>query len=135
VIERGTPAAHRENPSAPASPAGLAPLRHIEVVLGLVAAPVLLLLGVPAVGYGIGLGAWILLRFAGVAVEQRVGGTPDVTRQVTLRLGYRLARVFLLALAIILARNTAGKQDGLTALLLITVAFTVQLGLSIVDRP
>jgi hypothetical protein len=54
---------------------------------------------------------------------------------VALRLAYRFVRVLLLVAAGILARGAGGSDDGLTALLLITVAFTVQLSVSISERP
>lgn len=110
-------------------------LRYIDVVLVLLAAPILLLAGVPAVGYGVGAAAWILLRALGLAVDRSAQTITGISQQVTLRLGYRLVRVFLLALAAILARTAAGKDDGLTALLVIVFAFTTQLALSIFDRP
>jgi len=117
------------------SRAGLGWLRYIDVVLVVIAAPVLLLIGASAVGYGIGLAAWIGLRAVGVAVDRTSRETDGMIQQVTLRLGYRLTRVFLLAIAIILARKSGGKHDGLVALLVILVAFTIQLTVSIVDRP
>ena len=56
-------------------------------------------------------------------------------RPLTVRLLYAMGRVLLLALTIILVRRGAGKDDGLTALLVIAFAFTVQLAVSIVTRP
>jgi hypothetical protein len=105
------------------------------VVLVLVASPVFLLVGVSAVGYGIGVAAWIGLRAVGLAVDRADSGTSGTIQQVSLRLGYRLTRVLLLAVAIILARKSGGKHDGLAALLVILAAFTIQLTVSIVDRP
>jgi hypothetical protein len=46
-----------------------------------------------------------------------------------------LGRLFLLALAIVLARNSGGRNDGLAALVVIVVAFTVQLAVSALNRP
>ena len=56
--------------------------------------------------------------------------------EVTLRLGYMLGRLFALALAVILVRNGASRDDGLTALVVIVFAFTVQLAdLSVAHPP
>jgi hypothetical protein len=110
-------------------------LRYIDVVLVLFAAPLLLLIGVPAVGYAVGAGAWILLRAVGVLVERQAAAIGNVSRELTVRLFYALGRVFLLALAIILVRRGSGKDDGLTALLVILVAFTIQLAIGVVTRP
>jgi hypothetical protein len=110
-------------------------VRYLDVVLLILAAPILLLIGVPAAGYGIAAGAWIALRAVGVGVERAAGAVPDAGRQLGLRLGYMLARLFGLALTIVLVRQGEGRDAGLTALLVIVFAFTVQMGTSAVTRP
>jgi hypothetical protein len=110
-------------------------LRYIDVVLVLVAAPILLLIGVPALGYLVGAGAWIALRAVGVVVERRAGAIGNVSQELTVRLVFVLGRVFLLALVIVLVRRQAGKQDGLATLLVILFAFTIQLVVSVINRP
>jgi hypothetical protein len=95
----------------------------------------MLLIGVPAVGYLVGAGAWIALRAVGVLVERLVASVDDPRREVTLRLAYLMARLFLLAIAVILVRNGSGRDDGLTALLVIVFAFTMQLVLTFLNRP
>jgi len=110
-------------------------LRYIDVVLVVIAAPILLLIGVPAVGYLVGAAAWILLRAVGVGVDRYAGSVDEQSREVTLRLVYLLGRLFLLALAIVLVRKEVGRDDGLTALLVIVFAFTAQLAASIMTRP
>jgi hypothetical protein len=112
----------------------MALVRYFDVVLLVVAAPILLLIGVPALGYGLGAGAWIVLRAVGVGMEQALRGR-DARTQLGARLGYMLARLFLLALAVIIARQSGGKDDGLTALAVIVVAFTIQLAISAAIRP
>jgi hypothetical protein len=122
--------------NAPVMPeaTGIGPVRYLDVLIVIVAAPILLLIGVSPAGYAAGAGAWILLRLAGVGVE-RYAATADARQQISLRLGYLLARVFLLALTVILVRRGAGKDAALTALLVIVVAFTINLVLSFTDRP
>jgi hypothetical protein len=122
--------------STPASNDGeLTALSYLDVVVLVVAAPVMLLIGVPAVGYLVGAGAWIALRALGVAVDRAVAHVGDPRREVTLRLGYLLGRLFALAIVVIVVRNGAGRDDGLTALLVIVFAFTTQLVLSFLYRP
>jgi len=113
----------------------LTALSYFDVVLVVIAAPIMLLIGVPVVGYLVGAGVWIVLRAAGVGVERLIQATEDPQREVALRLGYLLGRLFLLAIAVILVRNGSGRNDGLTALLVIVFAFTVQLILSFLYRP
>ena len=122
--------------STPASgEGGLAALAYLDVVVLVVAAPIMLLIGVPAVGYLVGAVAWIVLRAVGVAVDRAARAADDPRREAGLRLAYLLGRLFLLAIAVILVRNGAGRDDGLTALLVIVFAYTVQLVLSFQNRP
>jgi hypothetical protein len=111
-------------------------LRYFDVVVIVVAAPIMLLIGVPAAGYAISAGAWILLRAVGLAVDRAADAMPAASQQqVGLRLGYMLGRLFALALAVVLARQASGRDSGLTALAVIVFAFTVQLALSATTRP
>jgi hypothetical protein len=122
--------------SAPATSDGhLMPLAYLDVVILVVAAPIMLLIGVPAVGYLVGAGAWIVLRAVGVVIERVIPSLRDPRGEVTLRLAYLLGRLFTLAIAVILVRNGAGRDDGLTALLVVVFAFTTQLVLSFLTRP
>jgi hypothetical protein len=109
-------------------------LRYFDVALVLVAAPILLLIGVPAKGYAIGAGAWLVLRAVGIAVDRAASGTEDARTQIGLRLGYMLGRLFALALAVVVARKTGSQDDGLAALGLIAVAFTVELAATALTR-
>jgi hypothetical protein len=109
-------------------------LSYLDVVLLVLAAPIMLLIGVPAMGYCVAAGVWIALRAVGIGVE-RLARRVDARREVGLRLGYMLGRLFALAIAVILIRKAGSKDDGLTALLVIVFAFTVQLATSAVTRP
>ena len=57
-------------------------LRYFDVVVIVVAAPIMLLIGVPALGYAVGAGAWILLRAIGVGVDHVAETSPDMSRAV-----------------------------------------------------
>jgi hypothetical protein len=46
-----------------------------------------------------------------------------------------LGRLFLLALAVVIARRSGGQNDGLAALVVIVAAFTIQLAISAANRP
>ena len=117
------------------TPGDLIVLRYLDVVLLVVAAPIMILIGVSAPGYAVGAGAWIVLRAVGVAVERIAADTSEPGRQIGIRLGYMLARLFALALAVVFARNGSGQDAGVTALAVIVFAFTVQLAVSAITRP
>jgi len=122
--------------STPAADEGaLTVMAYLDVIVLVVAAPIMLLIGVPAVGYLVGAGAWIALRAVGVVLDRAVASLGDARREVTIRLGYLMGRLFLLAIAVIVVRNGSGRDDGLTALLVIVFAFTTQLVLSFLTRP
>lgn len=110
-------------------------IAYLDVVMVLLAAPIILLAGGSALGYGIGAGAWLALRAVGLGVEWAATTTGDARRQISLRMAYMLGRLFLLALAVVLARRDGGQSAGLLALVLVVVAFTVQLATSAVSRP
>jgi hypothetical protein len=114
---------------------GFGALRYLDVVLLVIAAPIMILIGVSAVGYGAGAGAWIALRALGVPLERFAEATTDPGRQIGLRLGYMLARLFGLALVVVLVRKGSGQDAGLAALVVVVFAFTVQLAVSAISRP
>lgn len=110
-------------------------LAYLDVVLVALAAPIMIAIGVSGLGYGIGAGAWLLLRVLGVAMDRVPALHRDARTDVGTRLAYMLGRLFLLALAIILARSQGGRDGGLTALVVIVFAFTVALAISAATRP
>src|ERR1700733_2138194 len=64
--------------SAPVhSEAPVTALAYLDVIVIAVATPIMLLIGVPAIGYLVGAGAWIVLRVAGVGVERVAGSLAD----------------------------------------------------------
>ena len=117
----------------PEAPAAI--FRYFDCVAIVLAAPIMLLIGVPALGYCIGAGAWLALRAAGAGVDRVASAAGDPQRELGLRLGYMLGRLFALAIAVVIARNQGGRDDGLAALAVIVFGFTVQLGISFATRP
>lgn len=109
-------------------------LRYVDVLLIVVAAPILLLIGVSASGYAIGAGSWLVLRAVGVGVD-RVADGGSLNRSISIRMGYMLGRLFLLAIAVIVARSSDGRDAGLAALVVVVAAFTIQLSISAATRP
>ncbi|MFZ0088617.1 MAG: hypothetical protein WAL63_03860 [Solirubrobacteraceae bacterium] len=110
-------------------------LSYFDVLLLVVAAPIMILIGVPASGYGIGAGAWIALRAIGVGVERYARTVPEFNRTIGVRLAYMMGRIFLLAIAVILVRKSFGEDAGIACLAVIVFAFTIQLAISAVTRP
>lgn len=122
-----------ETPAPSARPALL--LGYFDVAIVVVGAPIFILIGASGAGYGIGAGAWLVLRAVGELLERSPALHRDARTDISTRLGYMLSRLFLLALAVVLARTSSGRDAGLTALVVIAVAFTVQLAVSAITRP
>lgn len=110
-------------------------LRYLDVCLVAATAPFVLIGGMPIFGYLVGACAWLLTR-AGVAFAQdRARRAPGARLKAGLAVGSMMARVWLIVLAVILARFAGSKDDGVMAAALVLAAFTVYLVMSFVLRP
>jgi hypothetical protein len=107
----------------------------LDVVVLVVGALVVLVPGVPARAYLIAAGTWIVLRVVGVAADRAALAIPSAAAEIGLRLAYLLGRLFALAIMVVLLRQSGGRPAALTALLVILVAFTIELTISAVYRP
>ena len=110
----------------------MALLRYLDVVLVVAALPFVALAGLPLLGYAVGAVAWILQRAAGVALERQAAKATDIRRQVGLNLGGTLARAWIVGGAILAVGLAGEREDGLTAAVLVFVAFTVYFALSLI---
>jgi len=110
----------------------LALLRYLDVVLIVAALPFVALAGLPLLGYAVGAAAWIVQRAAGVALERQASKTKDIRRQVGLNLGGTLIRVWIVGGAILAVGLAGEREDGLTAAVLVFVAFTVYFAISLI---
>jgi hypothetical protein len=105
-----------------------------DVIALAVAAPIMLLIGVPASGYAIGAAAWIVVRAAGLGID-RVIDRADAQTQIGLRMAHMFGRLFVLAIAVIIARNSGGRDAGLTCLAVVVFAYTMSLAVAAATRP
>ena len=107
-------------------------LRYLDVLLVLLAAPFVVLTGLPLLGYAVGAAAWILQRIAGEVLQRRAARSQDMRLQVGLNFGGTLARSWMVGGAIIAVGLAGERKDGLTAAVLVLVAFTVYFALTLV---
>ena len=113
-------------------PEPVALLRYLDVVLVVAALPLVVLAGLPLLGYGVGAGAWIGQRALGAVLERRAQQTADVRRQVGFNLAGSLGRAWLVGGAILAVGLAGEREDGLMAAVLVAVAFTVYFAMSLV---
>ena len=119
------------SPDAPHAAPQLGLLRYLDIVLVVAALPFVAFAGLPLLGYAVGAGAWIFQRVLGVLLERRAARSPDMRTQVGLNFFGTLARSWLVGGAIIAVGLAGERQDGLTAAVLVLVAFTVYFALTL----
>jgi hypothetical protein len=102
-------------------------LRYLDVIVVVLAAPFVILTGLPALGYGVGALAWIVQRVVGAAVEARMRRESDIKAQVGLGLASSLGRAWLVGLTILAVGLAGAREDGVMAAVLVLVAYTVYL--------
>jgi hypothetical protein len=112
----------------------LSPYRWLDVVLVVLAAPFVVLMDLPVLGYAVGAVAWIVNRAIGYAVERRAQATGDVRKAVGLNLGALIARSWLVGLTILAVGLAGEREDGLTAAILLLAAFTLYFASSLLLR-
>jgi hypothetical protein len=103
---------------------------YLDIVVVAVAAAAAVALGAPALGAVVGAAAWVVVRLASLLLERRLEGVADLRRRLAYGVGYKLGRVWVLALAIIALGVTSSREDALTCALVIFVAFSVYLACS-----
>ena len=108
--------------------------RWLDVVLVILAAPFVVLMGLPVLGYAVGAVAWIVNRAIGAAVERRAQASDDVRKAVGLNLGALIARSWLVGLTILAVGLAGEREDGLTAAILLLAAFTLYFVTSLLSR-
>ena len=110
-------------------------LRYLDVCLVLATGPFVLVGGLPMFGYLVGAAAWLLTRLATEYAYVRARRVPDAKLKAGLQVGAMMGRIWIVALAVILARYAGGKDDGIMAAALVLAAFTVYFAMSLVTRP
>ena len=112
----------------------LAPVRYLDVVLVVLAAPFVILLGGPALGYAVGAGVWIAQRVL-EAVLERAARRSDVRRAIGIKVASMIGRTWLIGVGILAVGLAAEREDGFTAALLCLAAYTIHLATTLMLRP
>jgi hypothetical protein len=111
------------------------PIRYLDCLLVVAFLPFGLLAGLPAFGVLVGAIAWLAQRALGTVIDARAAAAPDARSATAITFVGVMGRPFVLALTILAVGLLGEKRDGLTAAVLVLVAFTIYLVLSIVLRP
>jgi hypothetical protein len=109
-------------------------LRYLDVCLVLATAPFVIAGGLPLAGYLIGAAAWLLTRLGAAFLQAQARRAGNLKLSAGLQLAGMMGRIWLVALAVIVARETAGKDDGIMAAALVLAAFTVYFAMSFITH-
>jgi hypothetical protein len=112
----------------------LAPVRYLDVVLVVLAAPFVVLLGLPVLGYAVGAVVWIFQRIL-EAVLERAAARSDVRRAIGVKVGSMIGRTWLIGVGILAVGLGAEREDGFTAGLVCLAAYTVHLATVLLLHP
>ena len=110
-------------------------LRYLDVVLVLLAAPFVVLTGLPVLGYVVGGAAWIAQRIVGAWIEGRMRRQTDIRAVVGLGLAASLGRAWFVGLSILAVGLAGAREDGVMAAVLVLAAFTVYFVSQLIIRP
>jgi hypothetical protein len=109
-------------------------IRYLDIVLVLASTPFVLLTSLPKAGFAIGAAAWIVTRLGVAYVERHAWSARDFRVRAALHLVAILGRVWLVGLAVLVARFAIGIPDGIAAAVVVLAAFTVELVVKVVLR-
>jgi hypothetical protein len=107
-------------------------VRWLDVVLVVLAAPFVLLAGLPVLGYAVATVAWTLQRVAAVVIDRRARAQEDVRTTVGMQVGGIIGRGWLVALTILAVGLAGDRSDGATAAVVVLAAFSVNFGMTLV---
>lgn len=111
------------------------PLRFFDCVLVLAFLPFALLAGLPVIGAVGGVALWLGQRALGAAIERSAASQEDFRRQTALTFASGMLRPLLMGITILALGGLGERQDGLTAALIVLVAFTVYMAIAFIFRP
>jgi hypothetical protein len=110
-------------------------VRYLDVLLVVLAAPFVLLMGGPVLGYLVAGGTWIVTRFAAVAIENAMKRSKNPRAQVGVGFAVLMGRAWIMGIVILVVGLAGAKEDGLMAALVALVAFSVYLATQLITRP
>jgi hypothetical protein len=109
-------------------------LRHLDIVILVLALPVFLAADLPMLGYAAAAVAWLVQRAIQVVLTRKAAAAEDPRAVAGIAVGSMIGRGWLVALTIF----AAGLQDndaGLAAAVLFIVLFTAYFTVSMIMRP
>lgn len=107
-------------------------VRWLDVLLVVLAAPFVVIAGLPVLGYAVGAVLWTLQRVAAEVIDRRARAQSDLRTTVGLQVAGIIGRGWLVALTILAVGLAGNRDDGATAAIVVLAAFSVHLGMTLV---
>ena len=111
------------------------PIRYVDCLVVLAFLPFALLASLPVLGAVAGVTVWLVQRAIGVAIDNYAARQDDFRRATGLTFAGGMLRPLLMGLTILAIGKVGEREDGLTAALVVLVAFTIYLAMSFILRP
>ncbi len=109
-------------------------VRYLDALLVLATAPFVVAAGLPVFGYLVAAGAWLITRIGAELLHACAMRSSDPRVRAGLAVGVMMGRVWVIVLAVLLARYAGDRQDGVMAAVLVLAAFTVYFAMTLVGR-
>lgn len=109
---------------SPGTPGAAGLIAYLDIALIVLAVPIVLLAGAPLLGFGIGVGAWLIQRVAGQQIDKYARGAENPRTGLILAIAGLFLRLWFITFAVVLAAALGEKQDGLTAAVTLAVLFS-----------
>lgn len=110
-------------------------LRYLDVVVVVIAAIPALALGAPVFGYLMGAGGWILQRVIQANEYRLMPRLKTPRAQLGVHLGEAFGRIWLLAIAIVIAGLVGHRASGLTCAVVIFGAYSIAFVIRVFSGP
>ena len=109
---------------APDAPGAAGAIAYLDIALIVLAVPIVLLAGAPLLGFGIGVAAWLIQRFAAAAIDRYARAVENPRTGLVLAIGGLFIRLWFITLAVVLAASIGEREDGLTAAITLAALFS-----------
>ena len=110
-------------------------LRHLDIVILILALPVFLAADLPMLGYAAAAVAWLVQRAIQIVLNRKAAAAEDPRTVVGIAAGSMIGRGWLVALTILAVGLADSDSAGLAAAVLFIVLFTAYFTVSMIMRP
>jgi len=135
VLTDNVPARSAAAARFPLSRDPLTVMRHLDLVLLVVALPIFLVAGLPLLGWVVGAGVWLMWRGIATWADRRAASSNDPRVVAGYEAGGMIARGWIMGLALLVAGLALGSDVGLSAAVLDVFLFTIFFTFKVIARP